>query len=67
MTSSSVTPVLPTSEFFFVGAVVTRNDEIGKWVVLSTNARTVRIAKLGGDNGRYWRVPASSLTKSSAV
>jgi len=57
-------PVVATSsvrERFWAGQVVTVINKAGLFVVLVDKGKRVNVAVLGGEQGRYWRVPPSSL------
>jgi hypothetical protein len=54
---------VPIPELFDVGALVTFAGKPGLWVVIKQSADRVNVAQLGGDNGRYWRTTARSLTR----
>lgn len=58
-------PYVPSE--FVLGAVVSMRGKVGKFVVVGVNSKTVSVAKLNGDNGRYWRTSKSSLKIASAA
>jgi hypothetical protein len=52
---------------FSPGEVVTLVAKPGLFVVLADKDKRVNVVRLGGDAGRYWRVPPSSLTRVDVV
>jgi len=58
--SASMKPLKFT--IFHPGQIVKVKSKNDPYVVLSQNAKSVSCAVLGGDGGRYLRVPASALT-----
>lgn len=60
-------PAYVPPQRWFAGQVVLKRGESRKYVVLSHNAKSVSIAPLNGNGGRYVRCPATWLTLSNAV
>jgi hypothetical protein len=52
----------PPAAIFDPGVVVTSKTAPGVFVVIADKVDKVNVAKLGGDNGRYWRLPPAALT-----
>ena len=53
---------VPFHDILAPGEVVTVDRKPGYWVVLKDNGDRVNVALVGGDGGRYWRVPRPAVT-----
>lgn len=63
------TPTIRPDDFVMGQVVTMKSPKVSpqqKFVVCSTNAKTVTVAVLGGANGRYWRVTPRLLIPSDA-
>ena len=52
----------PPTAVFDPGTVVMSKSQPGVFVVIADKVDKVNVARLGGDGGRYWRIPPAALT-----
>jgi hypothetical protein len=55
-------PLAPPTPVLDPGVLVTSATRPGVFVVLADKVTKVNVAALGGDNGRYFRIPPAALT-----